>query len=218
MNFKHEFKKTIKTRFISGLLVIVPLFVAFAILKFAVLTIDNFMKPYLIKVVGQEYDFPFIGLAVTIMLIILTGILTTNVLGQKLLKKWENILLKIPFFNVIYSAAKKLMEGFASPDNRIFEKVVMVEYPRKGLYALGFLASRIKVYSGEKENIYWSVFVASTPTPFSGYIVLVPENEARVLDMPIDEGIKFFVSGSAAVSGSWNTIENKQSHTESVSA
>jgi uncharacterized membrane protein len=206
MNFKNELKKTIKTRFISGLLVIVPLFVAFAILKFAILSIDNFIKPYLIQAVGHDYAFPFMGLAVTLMLIILTGILTTNVLGQKLLKKWENILLKIPFFNVIYSAAKKLLEGFASPDNRIFEKVVMVEFPRKGVYALGFLASRIKVYSADKERVFYSVFIASTPTPFSGYVILVPEGEAIILDMTVDEGIKFFVSGSAAVRSSWRAV------------
>ncbi len=207
MNFKSELKKTLKTRFISGLLVIVPLFIAFAILKFGILTIDNFIKPYLVRVAGQEYDFPFIGLAVTLMLIILTGILTTNVLGQKLLKKWENILLKIPFFSVIYSAAKKLLEGFASTDNRTFEKVVMVEFPRKGLYALGFLANSIKIHSAGGERIFWSVFIASTPTPFSGIVILVPEGEATILDMPVDEGIKYFVSGSVAARSSWRAIE-----------
>jgi len=189
-------------------LVIVPLFIAFAILKFAILSIDNFVKPYLIQVIGHQYDFPFIGLAVTFMLIILTGILTTNVIGQKLLRKWENILLKIPFFSVIYSAAKKLLEGFASPDNRTFEKVVMVEFPRKGLYALGFLANRLKIYSGDKEKAFWSVFIASTPTPFSGIVILVPEEEAKILDMSVDEGIKYFVSGSVAARRSWRTIDN----------
>ncbi|UCE67978.1 MAG: DUF502 domain-containing protein [Candidatus Zixiibacteriota bacterium] len=207
MNFKNELKKTLKTRFISGLLVIVPLFIAFAILKFAVLSIDNFVKPYLMRVIGQEYDFPFIGLAVTLMLIILTGILTTNVFGQKLVKKWENILLKIPFFSVIYSAAKKLLEGFASTDNRTFEKVVMVEFPRKGLYALGFLANRLKIYSSGGEKTFWSVFIASTPTPFSGIVILVPEGEATILDMAVDEGIKYFVSGSVAARSSWRTAE-----------
>jgi uncharacterized membrane protein len=207
MDFKNEFKKTIKTRFISGLLVVVPLFIAFAILKFAILSIDNFVKPYLMQLIGHQYDFPFIGIAVTVMLIILTGILTTNVIGQKFVRKWENILLKIPFFNVIYTAAKKLLEGFASSDNRTFEKVVMVEFPRKGLYALGFLANRLKIYSGDGERTFWSVFIASTPTPFSGIVILVPEEEATILDMPVDEGIKYFVSGSVATRRSWRTVE-----------
>jgi uncharacterized membrane protein len=170
------------------------------------------------RVIGQEYDFPFIGLAVTLMLIVLTGILTTNVLGQKLLKKWENILLKIPFFSVIYSAAKKLLEGFASTDNRTFEKVVMVEFPRKGLYALGFLANRIKIYSGGEEKAFRSVFIASTPTPFSGIVILVPEEEVKILDMPVDEGIKYFVSGSVAVRRSWRTLDNVDRNRKRASA
>jgi len=207
MNFKHQLKKTIKTRFLSGLLVIVPLFVAFGILKFAILSIDNFIKPYLIQAVGQEFDFPFLGLAVTLMVIILTGIFAANVIGQKILRKWENILLKIPFFNVIYSSSKKLLEGFASPDNRSFEKVVMVEFPRKGLYALGFLANRIKIHTSGGEKIFWSVFIASTPTPFSGIVIMVPEGELTVLDMPVEEGIKFFVSGSVAAQDTIGTLE-----------
>jgi len=215
MNFKSELKKTIKTRFISGVLVIVPLFVAFAILKFAILAIDSFTRPYLAGLISQEYDFPFIGLAVTVMLIILTGILTTNVFGQKIVRKWENILLKIPFFNVIYSAAKKLLEGFASTDNRTFEKVVMIEFPRKGLYALGFLANRIKIYSGGGEKIFWSVFIASTPTPFSGIVILVPEGEATILDIPVEEGVKFFVSGSVAARKSWRAVGKNEKNRKS---
>ncbi len=207
MNFKNEFKKTVKTRFISGILVIVPLFVAFGILKFAVLSIDNFIKPYLVKIIGQDFGFPFMGLAVTLMLIILTGILTTNVIGQKLLKKWENILLKIPFFNIIYSAAKKLTEGFASSENGVFEKVVMVEFPRKGIYALGLLANRIKVHTTKGAKDYLSVFIASTPTPFSGIVILVPEDEAVILDMAVEEGIKFFVSGSVAANQNFHVVE-----------
>ncbi len=218
MNFKNELKKTIKTRFISGLLVIVPLFIAFAILKFVILTIDNFIKPYLLRVAGQEYDFPFIGLGLTIMLIILTGILTTNVIGQRLLKIWENILLKIPFFNVIYSAAKKLLEGFASSDNRTFEKVVMVEFPRKGLYALGFLANSLKIHSAAGERTFWSVFIASTPTPFSGIVILVPEEEATVLDMSVDEAIKYFVSGSVAARRSWRAVEKLDTENKNLTA
>lgn len=207
MNFKYELKKTIKTRFLSGIIVIVPLFITVAILKFAILSIDNFIKPYLIRAVGQEFDFPFLGLAVTLMIIILTGIFATNVFGQRILRRWENILLKIPFFNVIYSASKKLLEGFASPDNRSFEKVVMVEFPRKGLYALGFLANSFKIHSARGDKTFWSVFVASTPTPFSGIVILVPEGEVTVLDMPVEEGIKFFVSGSVATQTTIGTIE-----------
>ncbi len=207
MSFKSELKKTVKTRFISGILVIVPLFVAIAVLKFIIEAIDNFSKPYLLKIIGQELGFPFMGLAVTLMLIILAGIFTTNIFGQKILKLWENIILRIPLFNILYSASKKLIEGFTLPENKTFENVVMVEYPRKGLYALGFLANRIKIKMPDEESEFWSIFIPSTPTPFSGVIILVPSGQASILDMTVEEGVSFFVSGSVAAPKSMRTVD-----------
>jgi uncharacterized membrane protein len=197
MNFKDEFKKTFKTRFISGILVIVPLFVAIAVLKFVVLTIDEFLKPYLVTLLGKEYTFPLIGFLVTFCLIIMAGVLTTGVFGKKLLGFWEQLLLKIPLFSTVYSASKQLLEGFAVPEKRTFEKVVMVEYPRKGAYAIGFVVNRIKVHfphDSTKELI--SVFIPTTPTPFAGVAILFPAGDVKELNISIEDGLKFVVSGS----------------------
>lgn len=196
MTFKDEIKITVKTRFLSGVLVIVPLFVTVAILKFGIESIDNFIKPYIVKIFGQDFGFPFIGLAVTLMLIMLAGILTTNVFGQRLYRLWEKFLLKIPFFRTLYSASKQLIEGIAVPEKKTFENVVLVEYPRKGSFALGFLANRLKIHLADGEKEFWSVFIPSTPTPFSGMVILFPAGEAKILDISVEDGIKFFVSGS----------------------
>lgn len=211
MSFKDDFKITIKTRFLSGVLVIVPLFVTVAILKFVVESIDNFIKPYIVKIFGQDYGFPFIGLAVTLMLIMLSGILTTNVFGQKLYRLWEKFLLKIPFFRTLYSASKQLIEGIAVPDKKTFEKVVMLEYPRKGAYALGFLANRLKIHLADGEKEFWSIFIPSTPTPFSGMAILIPAGDATILDMSVEDGIKFFVSGSISAPQQIWAIESNNS-------
>ncbi len=197
MNFREELKKTIKTRFISGVLVIVPLFVAIAVLKFVIVTIDNFLSPYLIKLIGNEYAFPFIGLLVTVCLVILAGILTTNVFGKRLLGFWERILLKIPLFSTVYSASKQLVEGFAVPEKRTFEKAVLVEYPRKGVLAMGFIVNRIKLHSSSNDcREYVSVFIPSSPTPFAGIAILFPALEVNELNISIEDGLKFVVSGS----------------------
>jgi len=197
MNFKKELKKTIKTRFISGILVIVPLFVAIAVLKFVIETIDNFLKPYLVTILGKEFAFPLIGLVVTFCLVILAGVLTTNVFGKKLLGFWEQMLLRIPLFGTVYSASKQMVEGFAVPEKRTFEKVVLVEYPRKGIYALGFIVNRIKLYSSKDDfQLLVSVFIPTTPTPFSGVAILFPVSDLKELDISIEDGLKYVVSGS----------------------
>lgn len=209
MSFKDDFKITVKTRFLSGVLVIVPLFVTLAILKFVIESIDNFIKPYIVQILGQDYGFPFIGLAVTLMLIMLTGILTTNVFGQRIYRLWEKFLLKIPFFRTLYSASKQLIEGIAVPEKKTFEKVVMIEYPRKGTYALGFLANRLKIHLADGEKEFWSIFIPSTPTPFSGIVILIPAGDARILDMSVEDGIKFFVSGSISAPQQIRAIEKE---------
>lgn len=193
------------------MLVIVPLFVAVAILKFGIESIDNFVKPYVVKILGQDYGFPFIGLAVTLMLIMLSGILTTNVFGQKIYRLWERFLLKIPFFRTLYSASKQLIEGIAVPEKKTFENVVMIEYPRRGTYALGFLANRIKIHLADGEKEFWSIFIPSTPTPFSGMAILIPAGEAKILDISVEDGIKFFVSGSISAPRQIRVVEKIKS-------
>lgn len=198
MSFKEDFRKTLKNRFLAGILVIVPLFTAVAILKFAIESIDNFMSPYIIRIIGEEIRYPFIGIAVTLMLIMLAGIFTSNFIGRKIYHKWERFLLRIPLFSTLYSAAKQLIEGVAIPDSRTFEKVVKLEYPRKGLFVLGFLANRIMIHDSESDREFWSVFLPSSPAPFTGIAILVPAGEAEILDMTVEQGIKFFVSGSVS--------------------
>jgi uncharacterized membrane protein len=198
MSFKEEVKKTIKTRFVSGILVIVPLFAAIAVLRFIVETIDNFFMPYLVRLLGKEYGFPFVGVIVTLILIILAGILANNIIGRKLIKLWERAILRIPLFRTVYSASKQLVEGIAVPEKRTFEKVVLIEYPRKNVFALGFLVNRIRIRSKDCEHGLLSVFIPSTPTPFAGVAILLPESEVLMLDMSIEDGLKFVVSGSVS--------------------
>jgi len=198
MGLREEFKKTVKNRFLAGVLVIVPLFTAIAILKFAVESIDNFISPYVLKIVGEEFSYPLIGLGVTLMLIMLAGIFTSNFIGKKIYGKWEMLLLKIPLFSTLYSAAKQFIEGVAIPNNKTFEKVVMVEYPRRGIYVMGFLANRITIHNSKGETELWSVFLPSSPTPFTGIAVLFPPEDVKTLDMNVEQGVRFFVSGSAS--------------------
>jgi len=198
MNFKEELIKTFKTRFVSGVLVIVPLFVAIAVLKFVIETIDNFLKPLIVRLVGQQYSFPFIGLLLTLILIILAGIFTTNIFGKRLFGYWELLILRIPLFKTVYSASKHLVEGIAVPEKRSFDKVVLVEFPRKGAFTIGFLVNRTKLKSNANEQEYLTVFIPSTPTPFTGAAVLFSPEEVRFLNLTVEDGLKFVVSGGVS--------------------
>jgi len=209
MSFRDDFRKTVKNRFLSGILVIVPLFTAIAILKFAVESIDNFISPYLFKIIGEEFKYPFVGLAVTLMLIMLAGIFTSNFIGRKIYGKWEQFILKIPLFSTLYSAAKQFIEGVAIPDNRTFEKVVMLEYPKEGIFVLGFLANRITIHDSEEDRQYWSIFLPSSPAPFTGIAVIIPAGGAKILDMTVEQGVKFFVSGSVSAPKQIGISENQ---------
>jgi uncharacterized membrane protein len=214
MGFASESKKVLRNRFISGLLVIVPLILTFVLLRVFVESVDGLLRPLVIKILGRTYDFPLVGVIVTFVIIVLAGIFTANVVGARFVKLWERFLLKIPIINFLYGSAKQLVEALTIPQKKTFKSVVIVEYPRRGVYVLGFLVNRIvMVKSGEGKQIsddtnkssgderssnynLLSVFIPSTPTPISGFVVLFPEKEVVHLSMTIEEGIKFFVSGS----------------------
>jgi uncharacterized membrane protein len=196
MSFTGEFKKILRTRFIQGLLVVVPLILTFVLLRALVESIDGLLKPLIIGTLGHTYDFPFIGVIITALLIVLAGILTANVLGDRLVRLWERLILRIPLVRFIYGSAKQLVQALTIPQNKSFKSVVMVEYPRKGVYVLGFLVNQMQLEGAKQKRRLLSVFIPSTPTPISGFVALFPEPDVLHLNMTIEEGVRFFVSGS----------------------
>jgi len=149
-----------------------------------------------VQILGHSYDFPFVGVIATAIIIILSGIFTANVVGHRLVRFWERLILKVPIVSFIYGSAKQLIRALTVPQSKSFKSVVMVEYPRLGVYALGFLVNEtILAKPGIQEKLL-NVFIPSTPTPISGVVVLFPEKDVEFLDITIEEGIKFFVSGS----------------------
>lgn len=196
MGFISEVKKIFRTRFVAGLLVVVPLILTFVLLRSLVEFIDGLFRPVIIRFLGHAYDIPLVGIFITLTIIIVVGIISANVFGNRLVKFWERQLLKIPVINIIYGPLKQLMQTLSVPQNKSFKSVVLVEYPRKGIYALGFLVNETLLPGQSGTTKLLSVFIPSSPTPISGFVVLFPETDIEYLDMTIEEGIKFFVSGS----------------------
>jgi uncharacterized membrane protein len=118
--------------------------------------------------------------------------------GSRLFKVWEIFFVKTPLIRTIYSSSKKLIEAVTTTGKHSFKHVVLVEFPRKGIYSLGFLTNELKTKLENKEEELTVVFIPSTPTPFTGWTLLFKPEEVIPLDIKVEEGIKFFVSGGIA--------------------
>ncbi|MEW5922898.1 MAG: DUF502 domain-containing protein [Candidatus Zixiibacteriota bacterium] len=187
-------KDIIKRQFLSGVLVIVPLILTYVVLRFLFETIDGILSPFIFRLLG--YNIPGLGIVVTILLILLAGSLTRNFAGNKLYKVWERILGNIPIIRVVYNATKQLVEAVTLPNVKTFKEVVLFEYPRKDLYTMGFATSRTRLESsafGTRRLI--GIFVPSTPTPVTGFVIFAPEDEVITLNITIEEAVKLIVSG-----------------------
>ncbi len=170
-----------------------PLIITILVLRFLFEGIDGLLSPFIAELIG--YKVPGLGVVATIILIFLAGFLTANVIGSRLFKIWEIFLIKTPLVRTIYGSSKQLIEAITTTDKHSFKQVVLVEFPRKGMFCLGLLTREIKANFDDKPNELIAVFIPSTPTPISGFTMLFRKEEVTPLEMTVEEGIKFFVSG-----------------------
>jgi len=186
---------TIRRHFLSGVLVVVPLILTFIVIRFLFTSIDGVLQPYLHSVLG--YYIPGLGLVTTLCLIILAGLVTRNYVGHRIYRVGDRILTRMPIVRPIYSAAKQLLTAITGPSTKSFQEVVLIEYPRKGVYAMGFASNTVELEPKDSMTLV-TVFVPSTPTPVSGFVIMVPPEEVVRINMTIEEGVKFLVSGGVA--------------------
>lgn len=193
MSLMNRILGTIRVQFISGVLVVVPLILTYIVLRFLFESIDGILQPLLENIFG--YSIYGLGVLVTILLILLAGILTRNFIGARLYGVGDRVLVRMPIIRPVYSAAKQLLEALTVPSMKSFKQVVMIEYPRRGAYALGFVSNEVQCNIAGAAKKCITVFIPSTPTPISGMVVMVPQEEVLPLGMTIEEGVKFLVSG-----------------------
>ena len=196
MSIRQKLNTALRRYFLSGILVIVPIIITIWVLRFLFGKIDGLLSPYLTEVLG--YKIPGLGVVATIILIFLAGFLTASVVGSRLFKIWEIFWIKTPLVRTIYGSSKRLVEALTTTEKESFKQVVLVQFPRKGMFCLGFLTRGIPVERKDTKGELVAVYIPSTPTPFSGWTMLFPKEDVVPLDMTIEEGIKFFVSGGIA--------------------
>ena len=138
---------------------------------------------------------PGLGVILTIVVLLVTGILAANFVGRAFVGGWESLMDRIPIVRAIYSAAKNFAEMVFSDSSQSFKNVLLIEYPRKGLYSLAFqTASALGEIQGRTGDEVVCCFVPTTPNPTSGFIIIVPRQDITVLDMDVDEALKMIIS------------------------
>jgi uncharacterized membrane protein len=188
----------VKKYFFAGFFIILPAFVTVYVLYAIFIFIDGIwgklLNFYLRKYLG--FAIPGLGFILGMLTILVVGFIATNLFGKRLFKFFEQIFLKFPFIKLIYDPAKQIVDSFTSRDNPAFKKVVMVEYPSKGIWSVGFLTNEGFKEAQEKtgEDLL-HIFIATTPSPLTGFLILVPKRDVKILDIPVESGVKLVVSG-----------------------
>jgi len=184
--------KALRNYFLSGVLIIVPLIITYLVLRFLFLGLDGLLSPLINKLIG--FNFPGTGLLATLILIFLAGLFASSLIFSRLVSYAESLFNKIPVIRTVYGPAKQLVESLTVADKKGFKQVVLVQFPRLGSFTLGFVAKRIQINNQE----LLVVFIPSTPAPFTGWTLLFKEDEVSFLDISVEKGIEFFVSGGIA--------------------
>ncbi|MCG5511571.1 DUF502 domain-containing protein [Ectothiorhodospira shaposhnikovii] len=189
---------TFRRYLIAGLVVWVPLITTVVVIKFIVDMMDRtllLLPPPWRPENLLGFTIPGFGIVVALVIVFLTGLVVANLVGRKLVDLWEAILARIPLVSTIYSAVKQVMETLFGAGGDSFRKVLLIEYPRKGIWTLGFqTGSGMGEVQARTERQVVSVFVPTTPNPTSGFIILVPRDEVIELDMSVEDGLKFVMS------------------------
>jgi uncharacterized membrane protein len=184
--------------FLAGLLVFLPVVITLWFLGWVIGLLDGVLDVLPAGLHPNSYlpfAIPGLGALVTVTLILFLGILTRGVATRRFLAAWENIFVKIPIFRGVYTAVQKLVQTFLGQSQNS-RQVVMIEYPRKGIYTVGFAMGRAWRELERKQDAQLiNVFIPTTPNPTSGFYLLVPTTEISPLDMTMEEALKLITSG-----------------------
>jgi len=199
---------------VAGLLVWLPLVATFLVARLlaswmdhSLLLIPEAYRPQ--NLLG--FDIPGLGIVLSLLIVFFTGLVAANLVGRRILGLWERILSRIPLVRSVYSAVKQLAETMFADNGRSFRKVVLVEFPRRGLWTLGFLTGSDV---GEAQRMtgrdVLNVYVPTTPNPTGGYFVMVPRADVRELTISVDDGLKMLLSMGAVVPDAPSQLPSEQ--------
>ncbi|HEY4880784.1 MAG TPA: DUF502 domain-containing protein [Steroidobacteraceae bacterium] len=191
-------RRFLRRYLMAGLLVWVPILVTVLVVRFILDLMDRtllLLPPSARPGLVFGVHIPGLGALLAILLLIFTGMLVSNIIGRNLVALWEDLLNRIPFVRALYSGVKSFSTTILSNQGNSFKKVMLIEYPRQGIWSIGFQTAGdlplISVHTGEP---LVCVFIPTTPNPTSGFIVMVPRSQAIELQMTVDAAMKMIVT------------------------
>ena len=188
---------------IAGLLVWMPLGITFLVVR----AIVGFLDKILLWLPAQYqpdillgFHIPGLGVVLAVVLVLATGMIVANLLGRRIVSAWESLLARIPLVRSLYAGIKQVMEAVLATDAKSFRKVLLIEYPRKGVWSLAFMTSdNLGEVQAKTRTDVISVFIPTTPNPTSGFVLMVPSEDVVHLDMSVEEGLKMIISMGVVV-------------------
>ena len=207
--------KKLKTYFLTGLLALTPIFLTIFIIWKLFFAIDGLLQGFINKHVLRwlgihlpHHNLTGVGFLTIILIILIAGFLAKNYVGKKILSLGDAIVTRIPIINRIYVAIQQISQAFLSEKSEVFKQAVLIEYPRRGIYSIGFFTqdTRGEVQDKLHPVDVVSVFLPTTPNPTSGFLLFVPKKDAIKLDMSVEEALKLVISGGAIVPSNINNL------------
>lgn len=191
-----------KKYLLTGFLIWIPLAITLWVLHLIVTSMDQvltFLPPALQPEALFGVRVPGLGVILTVLVLFLTGVFASNIIGQRLLRIWEALLTRIPVVNSIYNGVKQVSDTLFRPGGQAFRKAVLVQWPVEGSWTIAFLTGKpggdvVNHLSGD----YVSVYVPTTPNPTGGYFIMLPRKDVVELEMSVDEALKYIVSMGVA--------------------
>lgn len=190
----------IRRKFLTGLIILLPTVVTIYIFYRIFVSMDNILEPLVLRY--PFLDIPGLGFLSVVLIVFLTGIFAGNFFGRTIISWLETVVFRIPLFSRMYIAIKQLSEVFLKQERTVFKRAILIQYPRRGIYVVGFVTStwRFKDETGEEKS-FINVFLPTTPNPTSGLFLMIPEEEAIPFDHTIEEALKLVISGGAVLPG-----------------
>jgi len=194
--------KKIRTWFLSGLSVILPIGLTVFVLSKLFYFLDGILQEWVVRQFG--YEVPGLGLIMVVLIVLVVGMITSNFLGKKIVKYGENVIGKIPFIKTIFNPIREIVSNLSANKSGSFKQVVLIDFPMQGTKSIGFITSDQLSVNDENKI---AVFIPTTPNPTNGFLIIVEKTMVEVLDVTVEEGLKMIVSMGSAMCRNFTTLD-----------